>query len=252
MLGQCFSIASSFTVLGSGTADEEPFVDRAVNRLRSQVLARRDRGQLVTSDTAGRVRDSQVGAMGHVSFHTSSRKLGHIRRDTAWLSFASDEFLPSLGAFMDDVHGIAIYCVSRARDWLRGLGAFNARLVLALAREGELVLGLSIGDLVDTEPLVGSAEETREVALNILDVVELGGQGILDVDDDDLPVSLLLVEQSHNTEDLDLLDLTGVTDELANLADIKRVVVTLGLRLGVNGVGVLPGLSYDELNQCMS
>lgn len=74
------------------------------------------------------------------------------------------------------------------------MGALNARLILAFTGEGELVFGLSIGDLVDTEPLVGSAEETREVALNILDVVELRGQGILDVDDDDFPVGLLLVE----------------------------------------------------------
>lgn len=121
-------------------------------------------------------------------------------------------------------------------------GALNARLVLAFTGEGELVLGLSIGDLVDTEPLVGSAEEAREVALNILNVVELRGQGVLDVDDDDLPVGLLLVEQSHDTEDLDLLDLTGVTDELANLADVKWVIVALGLRLRVNRVGILPGL----------
>lgn len=68
--------------------------------------------------------DSQVGAMVDVSFHTSSRKLDHIRRDTAWLSFAGDELLPSLGAFVDDVHGIAVNCVSRALDWLGGDGVF--------------------------------------------------------------------------------------------------------------------------------
>lgn len=115
-------------------------------------------------------------------------------------------------------------------------------LVLALAGESELVLGLSVGDLVDTEPLVGGAEEAREVALNILNVVELRSQGVVDVDDNDLPVGLLLIEKSHHTEDLNLLDLTGVADELTDLANVERVVVTLGLGLGVDGVGVFPGL----------
>ena len=80
------------------------------------------------------------------------------------------------------------------------------------------------------------------MALNVLDVVELGGQWVVHVDNHDLPVSLALVEQSHDTEDLDLLDLTGLGDELTNLADVERVVVTLSLGLGVGDVGVLPGL----------
>jgi hypothetical protein len=115
-------------------------------------------------------------------------------------------------------------------------------LVLALAGEGELVLGLAVRNLVDTEPLVGGTQKTGQVTLDILDVVQLGSQRVVDVNDDDLPVGLLLVEQGHDTEDLDLLDLTGVADELADLADVERVVVTLGLGLGVDDVGVLPGL----------
>lgn len=63
-------------------------------------------------------------------------------------------------------------------------------LVLGLAREGELVLGLAIGDLVDAEPLVGGTDEAREVTLNILNVVQLVGKGIGDINDNDLPVSL--------------------------------------------------------------
>ena len=69
----------------------------------------------------------------------------------------------------------------------------NLLLVLALAGESELVLGLAIGDLVDTEPLVGSTEKTREVTLDILDVVELSSQRVVDVNDNDIPVGLLLV-----------------------------------------------------------
>lgn len=80
------------------------------------------------------------------------------------------------------------------------------------------------------------------MSLDILNVVELGGERVVDVNDDDLPVSLLLVEESHDTENLDLLDLANVADKLTDLANVERVVVTLGLGLGVNGIGVLPGL----------
>lgn len=145
-----------------------------------------------------------------------------VQADVTRVGLARDELLPGLGALLDDF-----------------LGVF---LVLALAREGELVLGLAVGDLVDAEPLVGGAHETGQVTLDILNVVELGGQRVVDVDDNDLPVGLLLVDQGHDTENLDLLDLTGVADQLTNLAHVQRVVVTLGLGLGVDGVGVLPGL----------
>lgn len=145
-----------------------------------------------------------------------------VQADVTRVGLARDELLPGLRALLDDF-----------------LGVF---LVLALAGEGKLVLGLAVGDLVDTEPLVGGTHETGQVALDILDVVELGGQRVVDVDDNDLPVGLLLVDQGHDTENLDLLDLTGVTDQLTNLAHVQRVVVTLGLGLRVDGVGVLPGL----------
>jgi len=80
------------------------------------------------------------------------------------------------------------------------------------------------------------------VPLDILDVVQAGSKRVVDVNDNDLPVGLTLVEESHDTEDLDLLDLTGLGDELTNLADIEWVVVAVHLGLGVGGVGVLPGL----------
>lgn len=80
------------------------------------------------------------------------------------------------------------------------------------------------------------------MALDILHVVEPVGQGVVDIDDDDLPVGLLLIKQGHDAKDLDLLDLAWVANELADLADVERVVVALGLGLGMDDVGVLPGL----------
>lgn len=89
-------------------------------------------------------------------------------------------------------------------------------LVLALARECELVLGLAVRNLVDAEPLIGGAEQAGEVALDILDIlqstqlgrggkgyvgwqtIELRGQRILLVDHNDFPIRLLLVQESHD------------------------------------------------------
>lgn len=82
--------------------------------------------------------------------------------------------------------------------------------------------------------------------LDVFDVIELGREGIEDIDDDDLPVSLALVEQGHDAKDLDLLDLTDVADLLADFADIKRVIVTLGFSLSVQLAGVLPGLGMGD------
>lgn len=71
------------------------------------------------------------------------------------------------------------------------------------------------------------------MSLNILDVVQFRGQGVSNVDDDDFPIGLSFVKESHNAEDFDLLDLANISNLLSDLADIKRIVVSLGLGLGV-------------------
>lgn len=115
-------------------------------------------------------------------------------------------------------------------------------LVLALSGESKLVLGLSVRDLVDTEPFVGGAEKAREVTLNILNVVKLRSKRVVHVNDNDLPVGLFFIQEGHDTEDLDLLDLSGVTDEFTDFANVQWVVVTFGLGFGVDDIGVFPGL----------
>lgn len=189
---------------GRGTGDVEPLVDAGVDGSGALVL------------TSGDVQGAGIGLVGRVG------EGGVGEREVVLGSLASNELLPGLGALTDNVHGVL--------------------LVLALAGEGELVLGLAIGNLVDAEPLVGGTEEAGQVALDVLDIVELGSQGVVHVDDDDLPVSLALVEQSHDTEDLDLDDISGLVDKLTDLADVERVVVTVGLGLRVCDVGILPGL----------
>lgn len=83
--------------------------------------------------------------------------------------------------------------------------------------------------------------------LDVLNIVQLGCQWVVDVDDDDLPVGLLLVKESHDAQNLNLLDLPGVSNKLANLANVQWIVIALGLGLRVDGVGVFPGLSGRQL-----
>jgi hypothetical protein len=80
------------------------------------------------------------------------------------------------------------------------------------------------------------------VTLDVLDVVQLGCERVLYVDDDDFPVGLTLVEEGHDAKDFDLLDLPDVTHLFADLAYVQWVVVTPGLGLCVLLIGILPSL----------
>jgi len=82
--------------------------------------------------------------------------------------------------------------------------------------------------------------------LDVFNVVQLRGEGVVDVDDDDLPVGLALIEERHDAEDLDLLDLANVADLLADLADIEGIVVSSRLGLGMGCGWVFPGLSSKD------
>ena len=227
--------------LNSSTRDEEPLVNAAVNRSWGKVLALGNAGNLGLLNTVRGVLDGRVGTVS-VSRHSNTQA---DKRKTYRLMSPLGVF-PAMSFCQESAHS---RITSRAYlkevnvdSSLTNKQRANSLLVLTLAREGELVLGLSVGDLVDTEPLVGGTEETRELALNILGVVELRSNRVVDINDNDLPVGLTLVKKSHHTEDLDLLDLTGVADKLTNLANIQGVVVTLGLGFVVDSVGVFPGL----------
>jgi len=192
------------------SGDEEPLVNAWVDGSRKTVFVLCNRSKLVRGDAAVGVLDSQVGS-----------------GNTTSISLAGNESLPSLCTLTYNVSGVL--------------------LVLAFTSEGELVLWLSVWNLVDTEPLICGAEKTRKVALNILDIVQLGCQWVVDINDNDLPVSLFLVEESHDTENLDLLDLSWVADELTDFANIEWVVVALGLGLRVDLVWVFPSLGESSV-----
>lgn len=158
-----------------------------------------------------------------VSLHVRSCDLhAQVVRVSLVGCLAGNELAPRLVGLVDDLDSVL--------------------LGLCLTRESKDVLWLSIGDLVDAEPLVGGTDQTGQVPLDVLNVVETGSKRVVDVDDDDLPVGLTLIEEGHDTENLDLLDLADGTDELTDLANVERVVVTVRASLGVGLRRVLPSL----------
>jgi hypothetical protein len=83
------------------------------------------------------------------------------------------------------------------------------------------------------------------MTLDILNIVQLGRERVLDVDDEDLPVGLAFIKKSHDTEDFDLLNLPYITHLFADLADVQRIVVAVGFGLAVLVSRILPGLPND-------
>ena len=101
-------------------------------------------------------------------------------------------------------------------------------------------------NLVDPEPFVGRPDQSGQMSLHILDIVELARKRIVDVDDDDFPVSLAFVKKCHDAEHLDLFDLANITELLADLTDIKRIVIPVRFRLSVDDGRVFPCLDGRE------
>jgi hypothetical protein len=207
------------------TRDVEPLVDAGIDGTGCLVLALGNVERAGLSALGG-VRDGGVDP-GHISYIHWSKWCVNIQAEVLLGRLASGKLLPGLGALADNVHGVL--------------------LVLALAGEGELVLGLAVWDLVDAEPLICGTEKAGQMALDVLDIVELRGQRVIHVDDHDLPVGLALVKQGHDTEDLDLDDLAGLVHKLADLANVQWVVVALCLGLLVCDIGVLPCLQQQSV-----
>jgi hypothetical protein len=99
-------------------------------------------------------------------------------------------------------------------------------------------------DFVDPEPLVRGSDETWEMPLYILNIVELRSQWVVDIYDNDFPIRLSLIKQSHDTENLDLFDLSNIPKLFANLTHVERVVVAVSLCLSMHLSRVFPGLIH--------
>jgi hypothetical protein len=101
----------------------------------------------------------------------------------------------------------------------------SERAVKELAVLGEAVRRLARRDLVDAEPVARGLQQAGHVRLDVVDVVELGGQRVVDVDGDDLPVALALVDEADGAQDFDLDDRAALVDARADLAHVQWIVV---------------------------
>src|ERR1700712_4640916 len=111
------------------TRDEEPLVNAGINRGWVLVLASGDaEGARILA--VWRVLDGGVGAIARWLVKCMKIKtIINSQSNVTWLGLAGDEFVPRFGAFTNNIHGVL--------------------LVLTFSREGKLVLGLAIRDLVD-------------------------------------------------------------------------------------------------------
>lgn len=81
---------------------------------------------------------------------------------------------------------------------------------------------------------------------DVFDIIELGSQRVRYVNNNDLPIRLALVQEGHDTKNLDLLDLSDVSNLLANFADIEWVVIALGFSFGVRLGRIFPSLMTQK------
>ena len=78
--------------------------------------------------------------------------------------------------------------------------------------------------------------------LDVVDVIELVSQGIVDIDCENLPIRLALVDERHVAQDFDPDDGAALVDSLSDLAHVDRVAVALAFGRLVRVVGILPRL----------
>ena len=100
-----------------------------------------------------------------------------------------------------------------------------------------------MGDGLLPEPFISGFDQAGAMLLDIINIVQLASKRIQDIDDDDFPISLALVQKSHDTENLDLLDLADESNTLANFADVKWIVIAQRIGLGMFLGRIFPCLS---------
>lgn len=90
--------------------------------------------------------------------------------------------------------------------------------------------------------------EGEGAPLDVLDVVDLLGEGVGGVDRDDLPVELAVVDHGVNADALDRVDAAHVEGAAGDLDDVNGVVVAKDAAGGLVLVaGVLPGLGQEAV-----
>lgn len=82
--------------------------------------------------------------------------------------------------------------------------------------------------------------------VDVVDVIELVGKRVLDVNNEDLPVRFAVIQEAHDAEGLDLLDLADMADALANLEGVEGIIVSFGTGVRMYSIRVFPSLSKSQ------
>jgi hypothetical protein len=69
------------------------------------------------------------------------------------------------------------------------------------------------------------------------------------IDDYDFPVGFAFIKESHDSQNLDLLDLADITNLLADFTNIERVIVSSCFGLCMRRGGILPSLRWRDLRK---
>ena len=113
------------------------------------------------------------------------------------------------------MRGLVVVDLARVDVALDQVEPVLVRLLDDLVREGDVVVAAAdegddvaaARDLVVREPVLPRLDDAGAELLDVLERADVRGDGVLDVDGDDLPVSLAAVVGREGAEDLDLLDL---------------------------------------------
>lgn len=92
------------------------------------------------------------------------------------------------------------------------------------------------------EPFEGSLQQAGEDLFNVVDIVQLVGHRIGDINGEHLPVGFTLIDQCQNAEHFDLNDLTTRGDARTNFQSVDWIVVAFAAGRCVQMFRILPRL----------
>jgi hypothetical protein len=99
--------------------------------------------------------------------------------------------------------------------------------VQALVIISKLIRGLAVRDLIISEPVENLGKFTREHTLNILNIVDFVGLGVVSTDGNYLPIDLTFVNHGVDAQWLDSVDAAHLAGNAADFDDINGIVITL-------------------------
>lgn len=89
-----------------------------------------------------------------------------------------------------------------AQTSFEGTDPVSKLSVLGLSVKCELVLWFAVRNLVNPKPLHSCLQEAGHVFLHVINVTQLGSQGVIDINGNQLPVCLPLINESDGSQNL--------------------------------------------------